>query len=110
MMGTKEPAKETFMRMAAFGSLSVEITPESAHPEILNIDIGSEHRKDTISMKTNKDETIDQFCQRLRGMLRALANGEPRVLPAEQIAPGDQKQPKTWEEQKASMKKAPVTV
>lgn len=96
------------MAMAAFGSLSIEVTPESTNPGILNVDVGSEHRKDTISMKTNKGETIDQFCQRLRGMLRSLSNGEPRVLPAEEITPEDQK-PRTWEEQKASMKKAPVT-
>lgn len=106
MNGTKKPEMEHFMNMAAFGSIHVEVTPDSGNPGILHVDIGASERKEIVSMKTNKDETIDQFCARMRSMLRSLANGEPRVLKGEEVSSKDQ--PKTWEEQKAAMKRTPV--
>lgn len=91
------------MKMSALGQLSITVTPDSLNPEILSVDIGCEHRKDGVSMKTNKDETIDQFTGRVRSMLRALSNAEPRV--ADEVVTKDEpKKAKTWEEQKKAMK------
>lgn len=106
MIGTKPLESETFMKMSSFGQLNITVTPESVNPEILSVDIACENRKDAMSMKTNKDETIDQFCSRIRSMLRALSNAEPRVLPGEVVTKEDQKKAKTWEEQKKVMKPA----
>lgn len=102
-MGTLLNEKDHFMKLAALGEMSINVTP-TQNPEILNVDIGCENRKDVVSMQTNKDETVDQFCLRIRSMLRAMANGEPRILPAEQIKPSDHKD-KTWIEQKATAKR-----
>lgn len=107
MIGTKDPGKDNFMKIAAFGQMTIEVSPSAGNIEILNVDIACEHRKDVMSMKTNKDETIDQFCGRVRSMLRALSNAEPRVLPAEVVTKEDNKKPpKTWDEQKKAMKPA----
>jgi len=92
------------MKMSTFGAMCIDVTPTADNPEILHVDIGAQNRKDTLSMQTNKDETIDQFCQRIRSMLRALANGEPRV-PVEEPAPAPKpKKAQTWEEQKQELK------
>lgn len=94
------------MKIASFGQLSIEVTPTSANPEILSVDIGAQTRKEAMSMQTNKDETVDQFCQRVRSMLRALINSEPRVVEVDKKADAKEKA-KTWEEQKAGMKPQP---
>ena len=91
------------MKLAALGRMSIEFTP-TTDKEILNVDIGCETRKDTMSMTTNKDETVDQFCTRLRSMLRALLNAEPRVLEKEKVTAKDKAAELTWEQQKAQMK------
>lgn len=92
------------MKISAFGQLCIDITPTSIDPEILNVDIGAETRKETMSMTTNKDETIDQFCQRMKSMLRALANAEPRIVDDEKVVPDKKKKERTWPEQKAELK------
>ncbi len=104
MIGTQEPGKDSYMKMAAFGQLAIEVTPDAANPEILNVDMAAQFRKEGVHMKTNKDETVDQFAARIRSMLRSLSNGEPRV--AGEIVTGKEPvtQPKTWEEQKKAMK------
>ena len=92
------------MTMKAFGEMQISITITSDNPDILNVDIACETKKDVMHMRTAKDETIDQFTSRVRSMLRALSNAEPRVAPVgEPVAP-DKKPPKTWEEQKKAMK------
>jgi hypothetical protein len=105
MIGTKQPGTESFMKMTSFGQLHIEVTPIAAQPEILSVDIAAENRKEPIHMRTNKDETIDQFTSRVRSMLRALANAEPREA-ADPVVAKDQPKPKTWEEQKKAMRPA----
>src|SRR5438876_3306809 len=90
-----------FIRIAAFGELSIQVTPQADDPEICHVDIGAETRIDAMSMTTNRDETIDQFTARVRSMLRALANAQPRE--AEMAAP-PKKKDKSWVEQKAELK------
>lgn len=94
------------MKLASFGAVQISVTPTAENPEILNVDIGAEHRKEAMNMMTNKDETVDQFCQRIRSMMRALWNAEPRAvthaIPA--AAPKEVKKNQTWEEQKTEMK------
>ena len=92
------------MRIASFGQLSIEVTPTAGDPGILNVDIGAQNRKETMSMTTQKDETIDQFCSRVRSMLRALVSSEPRVPVAEKKVEEVAKKERTWEEQKSEMK------
>lgn len=98
--------KEVYMKLASFGAVQISVTPTAENPEILNVDIGAEHRKEAMNMMTNKDETVDQFCQRIRSMMRALWNAEPRAvthaIPA--VAPKEVKKNQTWEEQKTEMK------
>ncbi len=84
--------KEVDMKLSSFGSIQVVVTAHSDNPELMSVDVGAERRREVMSMMTNKDETVDQFCQRLRGMLRALWNAEPSSL--------DKKEP----EQKAARK------
>lgn len=99
--------KEVYMKLASFGALSIEVTPLAKDPEIMTVDIGAQNRRDTMSMTTNKDETIDQFCSRIRSMLRALVNAEPRTLEVEkkdEKKAADKAKTQTWDEQKAGMK------
>jgi hypothetical protein len=91
------------MKLAALGALSIEVTP-TQDKEIMHVDIGCETRKETMSMTTNKDETVDQFCLRMKSMLRALLNAEPRVLKEEKVTSADHKPNTNWAEQKAEMK------
>jgi hypothetical protein len=95
--------EDLFMKLSSFGEFTVEVVPTATDPEIMHVNIGAANRKDVVSMQTNKDETIDQFCTRIRSMLRGLANGEPRVLP-EEVIPEKKAKLKTWDEQKAEMK------
>jgi hypothetical protein len=104
MIGTKEPGKDNFMTMKAFGEMTIHITTTSDNPDILNVDIACETKKEVMHMRTAKDETIDQFTSRVRSMLRALSNAEPRVQPGEPVTKEDKKKVKTWEEQKNAMK------
>lgn len=91
------------MNMASFGQLTIEVSPDPDNPGILHVDIAAQLRKDALHMKTQKDETIDQFASRIRSMLRALSNGELRS-PAEVEVAKEKPKPKTWEEQKKAMK------
>jgi hypothetical protein len=86
------------MSIAALGKFSIDITPVE-HSGLYHVNIGSENRKEVVSMQTNIGETPDQFGMRIKSMLRALLNGEPKVLPQEKLdvqpdnSPG-KKQPK----------------
>ena len=66
------------MKVATLGAIQIAITPKSADGEILEVAICSETRTDVIRMDTAKDETLDQLMTRLKSMLRALFNNEPR--------------------------------
>lgn len=98
--------KEVYMKMASFGSVQIAVTPKSDNPEILHVDIGAQNRKEGVSMQTNKDETVDQFCARVKSMLRSLWNGEPRVESAGTSVESSaaKKVTPTWDEQKAAIK------
>jgi hypothetical protein len=100
--------KEVGMKLSSFGSMQINITAHSDNAEIMSVDIGAENRKEAMSMTTNKDETVDQFCTRVRSMLRALWNGEPRVADAKVNVAGVGKKELTWDEQKTALKKADV--
>ncbi len=102
-MATLLEDKNNFMKISTFGNFQVLVSPSAENPEIMHVDLGAEHRKDVISMQTNKDETVDQFCMRLKSMMRALINGEPRILESEKTEP-DKKKDKSWKEQKTEMK------
>ncbi len=97
--------KEVYMKLASFGALQISVTLKADNPEIMSVDIGAETRREALHMETNKDETVDQFCQRIKSMLRSLWNTEPRVAAAsgKEEKPAQQKE-QTWEEQKAVMK------
>lgn len=104
MIGTKNPMEEHFMVIASFGAIQITVTPTTADPGIFSVDIAAQNRKEAVAMQTNKDETIDQFCTRIRSMLRGLANTEPRVLPQERVTAEPKKNAKSWDEQKSELK------
>jgi hypothetical protein len=100
------------MKMSSLGNTLIKTTPLATNPEILMVDIGAENRKDAMTMQTNKDETVDQFCTRIRSMLRSLVNGEPRLVVEVKVKEADRLRDKTWAEQKAGMEnkgQVPVT-
>jgi hypothetical protein len=91
------------MQLSSFGQLHIEVTRTAADPQLMNVDIGAEHRTEAMHMVTSKDETIDQFCQRVRGMLRALWNA--RIREEEKSAEmAATPKTSTWDEQKATLK------
>ena len=92
------------MKLAALGQMQILVTPLTGNPEILNVEIIAENRKEKLSMVTNKDETADQFASRLKSMLRSMLNGEAR----EDINKEDAVKPLTWEEQKTALKEKKV--
>jgi hypothetical protein len=73
-----------YMSIAALGTFTIDVTPID-NSGLYHVDIGSEKRKDVVSMQTNPGETVDQFGMRIKSMLRALLNGEPKVLPQEKL-------------------------
>lgn len=92
------------MKLASFGAIQISVTPKADNAEILSVDIGTENRKEAVHMETNKDETVDQFCQRLRSMLRSLWNGEARTVAGTGKVEKTVEKEQTWDEQKAAMK------
>src|SRR5262245_3754068 len=98
MIGTYSLEREHFMKLSSLGQVMIELTPRADDPEIMKVDVGCQNRISTVSAETRKDETVDQFCQRLRGMMRALLQDEKRIeLVKEETV---EKAPETWEEQK----------
>ena len=65
------------MQLAGLGMITLEINQPASNSSVYRIDIACEKRLDVISMETKPDETVDQFCQRLRGMMRALWQAQP---------------------------------
>jgi len=86
------------MKLSSLGQVMIELTPRADDPEIMKVDVGCQNRISTVSAETRKDETVDQFCQRLRGMMRALLQDEKRIELIKEEAV--EKAPETWEEQK----------
>jgi hypothetical protein len=93
--------KEAYMKLSSLGAIMIEVTPQT-DTEVMAIAIVADNRREVIRMTTNRDETTDQFTQRLRGMLRALWNAEVKVSVSDKkvVPPA-----LTWEEEKAAMKK-----
>lgn len=75
VLGSVTPAG--FMQLSGLGKFTINISQSIGNPTIYNIEVGGDTRLDVIHMETKPDETIDQFCQRLRGMMRALWQGQP---------------------------------
>lgn len=95
--------KEVYMKLSSFGALHIEVTPHADNQEIMTVVIGAENRVDSLNMDTRQDETVDQFCGRVRSMLRALHNSKHRENKVEAVvtvAPKEQ----TWAEEKAGIK------
>lgn len=105
--------KEAYMKLTSFGGIQITVTAQAGTDgkvlEVMSVDIAAENRKEPVHMETQKDETVDQFCIRIRSMLRSLWNNEPRVLMAQTVgdiakAQAEQKRKDmTWEEQKAAL-------
>lgn len=92
------------MKLSSLGQFSIEAVPATENPETFYVSLGAENRLEVINMVTNKDETVDQFCLRIKGMMRALMNSQPRnMVPV--TVPEDTKSAQTWDEQKEAMKK-----
>ena len=91
------------MKLSGLGEISMSLVPKPDDAEIYSVSIGAHNRKDVINAETRKDETVDQFCMRLKGILRALLQSEPRDLP---VNLPDEKQVFTWEQQKTAIKGA----
>lgn len=94
--------QEHWMKLAVLGETHVSVIPRADNKEIMKVTIVAEHRKDSVSMETNKDETVDQFTVRMKSMIRSLLNAENREG-APVNAPED-KANLTWEEQKNLLK------
>src|SRR5688572_22481407 len=77
--------KGDYMSLKALGELQISVVPTPTDAEVSNVDIAAENRREVLHMTTNKGETVDQFCQRIRSMLRSLMNGEPRVKQGEEL-------------------------
>ena len=100
-IATNDPTKEHFMKISSLGGFNISVTP-TVNAEIMAVDIIAQNRSDTVSMTTNKDETADQFAMRIKSMMRAMLNAQPRPKESETIlAPPT----KTFEEQKAELQK-----
>lgn len=86
--------QDGYMQLSSLGSLSIETTPIADKRGIYNIDIGAANRMEALHMETQPQETVDQFCQRLKGMLRALWQGErmPEKLDEKKEPPASGKQ------------------
>lgn len=91
-----------FMTLATLGTIQISVTPLADNPSIMSVDVIAENRVDALAMKTNKDETVDQFTTRLKSMLRALLNAQPRN--GAPVTSLEEQKPLTWEEQKAALK------
>ena len=90
------------MKLSNFGAIQIAVTPHADNPEIMSVDIGAQNRIETISMMTNKDETVDQFCQRLRSMMRSLWNSEPRQTQPVKTAE-EAKKALTWDQERKTL-------
>jgi len=91
------------MTMRELGAVIIETTEIADQPGIFRVDVGCENRLSAMSATTNKDETTDQFCMRLKGILRSLLNEPSRVQPKEEKLVSEKVAP-TWDETKRAMK------
>ena len=98
------PLREHYMSLKALGALIIETTPTAENPDVFRVDIGCENRLSAISATTQKDETVDQFCQRVRGILRAMMNEPVREQKLEEKLVEEKKPIPSWDEQKLKMK------
>ena len=90
------------MKLSTLGAIQIAVTPHADDPNIMSVDIGAAARKDPVSMTTSKDETVDQFVNRVRSMLRSLWNAEPRVTEGAKRVE-EIKTPSTWEEDRKAL-------
>jgi hypothetical protein len=88
--------------LSQLGEVSIKLTP-ALRPGVMTVKLGCQNRKDVLVAETRPDETTDQFCQRLKSMLRALLQSEER--PVNEKAP-DKKKDKTWMQQKYEIENA----
>ncbi len=95
------PLKESYMKLSSLGEVYLSVLPQDGNPEIMNVSLMAEHRDEIINGVTKKDETVDQFSLRLKGMLRALMNGVPRSDSPVNLP--DTKPEKSWSERKKDM-------
>lgn len=103
--GGRGLSKEVYMKLSSFGELSINVVPRADNEEIMSVYLLARNRKDPVVMETNKDETVDQFCTRIRSMMRALWNSEPReTVEQKELMKQEEKKAQTWEEQKAEVK------
>ena len=66
-----------YMQLEGLGAVSITLNPKAGSPNVLHVDVGCNNRMEVLHMETNPGETVDQFCQRLRGMMRALWQSQP---------------------------------
>lgn len=92
VLGSK--TADGYLQLSSLGALSIELTPKIDANGVFNLDVGAENRMEVLHMETQPGETVDQFCQRLKGMLRALWQGErmPTKVDEAQEAPRSGKQ------------------
>ena len=74
-----------YMSVSSLGKFTIEVTPDADDPQIMHVDASAETRKEVVSMRTNQGENPDQFGMRIRGMVRALLNGEHRIKSGEEL-------------------------
>src|SRR5438132_9521122 len=92
VIGSK--TSEGYMQLSSLGALSIELTLKGESLTVFNVDVGAQNRLEALHMETQPGETVDQLCQRLKGMLRALWQGErmPEKLDEKQEPPKNGKQ------------------
>lgn len=92
------------MQLSSLGALQVSVTPHADNHQIMSVDIGCETRVEALHMETQKGETIDQFVMRVKSMLRALWNTEPRKPITQEVKVESKKEDVGWEKEKEILK------
>lgn len=113
-IGANGLAREEYMQLKSFGALQISVTPRDG-TSVMSVDIGAENRMEAVNMATQKDETVDQFCLRIKSMLRSLWNTQPREPLSKSVAAaagvgvsagastGAVKKEQSWDEQKKEL-------
>jgi len=93
-----------FMQMSSFGELQISLIPSKADPEVMELVMAAEKRKEVIRMTLQKGESIDNFTRRMKSMLMGLLNSEARGTAATpKPVAGLAKEEKPFEQAKAEM-------
>ena len=91
------------MNLSQLGEVLISVKP-NGKGDLMDVRVVCANRKEDIRAVTAPFESVDQFVKRIKGMLSAMYNAEPRNAAPVTLPEADK--PTTWQEIKDGLKDA----